>query len=184
MENEMKTKLQQRMQELKITWFPSLHKNEKLPENFRPWTSNLSPSALYNCSLKCRKNMGLPVPETKWKSIKRWHSVTENSIELPIGVYISSKRSEEFKPLPDPHYEKQTYSLLMLPYGNVWSMFKDGTPFDINNIFNIVEGKTIIEHLMIKDAANPIEGYFSSVYAYLLKNPNQVGIHLKRKKTK
>jgi hypothetical protein len=44
------------------------------------------------------------------------------------------------------------------------------------------DGKTVLEALIEKDAASPIQGYFKSCYDYMLSNPDQIGIHLKRKK--
>ena len=41
---------------------------------------------------------------------------------------------------------------------------------------------TVLEALMRKDAAQPLPGYFASCHKYMIENPDQIGIHLKRKK--
>ena len=43
-------------------------------------------------------------------------------------------------------------------------------------------GFTILEALMRKDAARPVKGYFRSCHDYMIANPDQIGIHLKRKR--
>lgn len=184
MDEETKQNLQHEISQLKIKWFESLHGEENLPKDFRPWSCDLSPSALYNCSLKCRKQMNINTPETKWVSLKRWATSTSSGIELPVGVWYSTKREERFVALPEPHYEKRDFILLLFPYGNVWSQKAPDVPINEEDLFEKINGIFFLERLMNKDAAFPIKGYFEKVYHYLQKNPDQVGIHLKRKKSK
>jgi hypothetical protein len=175
--------LQDEVSGIKILHVKSLHKFKNVPEDFSPWESNLSPSALYNCSLSCRKHMKIKTPEVKWMSIKRWVTATPNGINLPDGVYLSIKRREFFVATPVPKIEKQEFILLMFPYGNVWSQRSPDVPIDENWMFSRTDdGKLILESLMQKDAARPIQGYFESVYKYMINNPDQIGIHMKRKK--
>jgi hypothetical protein len=177
-------KLQQRISDIKPIWFKSLHVFKGVPVKFRPWESGLSPSALYNCSLPFRKKMGLKTPEVKWMSIKRWVTTTPSGIELPEGVYYSVKRFEEYQSDPEPHFEKTQYILLMFPYGNVWSQISPGVPITEEWMWSMYQGKTMLERLIRKDAAFPIQGYFKAARDYMIKNPDQIGIHLKRQKKK
>jgi len=126
--------------------------------------------------------MKIKTPEVKWMSIKRWVSTTPEGIILPPGVFLSIKRHEDYVALPTPHLAKQEYTLLMFPYGNVWSQKTPGVPIDENWIWSESKGKLILEALMRKDAAFPVQGYFKSCYEYMIANPDQIGIHLKRKR--
>jgi hypothetical protein len=210
MDAQSKLNLQQKVSQIQHYWFESLHKQsarvsqvrrydkgkskyilfkkpikKNMPEDFRPWQSMLSPSALYNCSLKCRKAMGISTPEVKWVSIKRWVTTTPSGIDLPEGVYYSIKRHEEFDASTDPpKFIKTQYILLMFPYGNVWSQIEKNIPITEDWMFTEHENTLMLEHLMRKDAAYPLDGYFGRVYEYLINNEDQIGIHLKRKKNK
>ncbi len=176
-------RIQQAVAAINIPFFPSLHAFREVPQSFYPWECGLSPSALYNCSLACRKKVRLKTPETKWMSIKRWVSVTpEALITLPPGVFLSIKRKEEFVPVPAPHFDKKEYILLMFPYGNVWSQKKQDIPIDEPWLWEDAGGMTVLEALMRRDAAQPLPGYFASCHKYMIDNPDQIGIHLKRKK--
>jgi hypothetical protein len=175
--------LKKAVSEIVIPFFPSLHVFRDVPRAFRPWTCGLSPSALYNCSLACRKKAKLKTPETKWMSIKRWVTVTpEAQVTLPAGVYLSIKRKEEFVPTPSPHFDKKEYVLMMFPYGNVWSQQKPDVPITEEWLWQDAGGMTVLEALMRRDAAQPLPGYFASCHKYMVENPDQIGIHLKRKK--
>ena len=181
--SETKIKLQQRVNEIKVIHVNELH-NFRVPKSFKPWTCELSPSALYSCSLKCRKAMGYQAPEVKWMSIKRWVTVMDCGIKLPEGVFYSIKRHEMFDTnLTPPKFKKTEFILLMFPYGNVWSQREPGLPITDDWLLQEINGKLILEHLFLKDAAKPAIGYFESVYDYYKKNPDQIGIHLKRKKS-
>lgn len=180
-------KLQQRVSQIQHPWFKSLHAVEGLPRGFRPWTSGLSPSALYACSLKCRKAMGIKTPEVKWMNIKRWVTTTPVGVQLPSGIYFSIKRHEKYVGHPEPHFQKTQFILLMFPYGNVWSQI--ASP-EKDEFFPITEEwmwadqdeALILERLLRRDAALPVKGYFKMVYRYMTNHPEQIGIHLKRKK--
>ncbi len=124
--------------------------------------------------------MRMKTPETKWMSIKRWMSNTPLGYELPEGVYFSIKRKEEFEAIPEPHFEKTEYCLIMFPYGNVWSKRKDGEP--ITEEWILSKNGKILSALINRDALHPINGYFKACHEYFLKNPDQIGIHLKRKR--
>lgn len=116
-------------------------------------------------------------------SIKRWVTITpEQEITLPDGVYLSIKRKENFVPSPTPHFDKVEYVLLMFPYGNVWSQRKPEVPIDEPWLWQDAGGMTVLEALMRRDAAHPLSGYFASCRKYALDFPDQIGIHLKRKK--
>lgn len=182
MDPDLKSKLQQRMSEVHEVWIPALHESPGVPKDFRPWTSMLSPSALYACSLPCRKKAGIKAVEAKWMNIKRWMTSTPSGIQLPPGVFYSVKRKEEYVPLPVPRIDKKEFVLLMFPFGNVWSQRSPGVPIDEPWMWSDAGGKTILEALIEKDAAAPIPGYFRACYDYMMANPDQVGIHLKRKK--
>ncbi len=182
MDADQKTKLQQRVDNIGNFWIESLHRDNSIPRDFRPWTSMLSPSALYACSLPLRKKIGIKAPEAKWMNIKRWTTSTPSGINLPPGVYYSVKRKEEYVPIPTPKLEKKEFILLMFPFGNVWSQKAPGVPIDEDWIWSESEGMTILEALMRKDAARPIPGYFKSCHDYMIANPDQIGIHLKRKR--
>lgn len=153
-----------------------------IPKTFLPWDVDLSPSALYSCSVGCRKAMGIKTPEVKWISVKRWVNITPMGITLPPGCYLSIKRKETFEALPTPKFVKQDFVLVMFPHGNVWSQKEENDPITEDWLWSEEGGKTIFEMLIDKDFDRPINGYFSSCYEYMRKNPDQIGIHLKRKK--
>lgn len=183
----MTSKVQERISSIKIPWLQHLHSFPEIPEDFRPWESGLSPSALYNCSLSCRKQMRIKTPEVKWMSIKRWVTTTPGGIHLPAGVYLSIKRRETFMAMPGensrPFFEKKTFILMMFPYGNVWSQKAPDEPITEEWLWSEQNGAPILEALMRKDAARPLIGYFKSCYDFMLNNPDQIGIHLKRKRS-
>ncbi len=183
MNSEEQARVQQAVSAIKVPWIAALHRFRDVPEVFRPWECGLSPSALYNCSLACRKQARLKTPETKWMSIKRWVTMSPDlQITLPQGVYLSIKRKEQFVPSPTPHFDKIEYVLIMLPYGNVWSHRDQNNPISEEWLWQDGGKMTILEALMRRDAAHPLPGYFSSCYKYMRENPDQIGIHLKRKK--
>ena len=180
-------RLQQRVSEIPDFWFDALHKMEGVPDDFRPWESGLSPSALYSCSLKCRKAAKVKTPEVKWMNIKRWVTTTPLGVELPKGVYFSIKRHEHFVSLPEPHLEKTEFVLLLLPFGNVWSQTAPPSkdefhPIDEEWMWSEEGGIMMFERLVRRDAAEPVPGYFKRVLRFMEKHPDQIGIHLKRKK--
>lgn len=183
MDEKSLANVQQRVSQISIPWLESLHGSPDVADKeFRPWTSGLSPSALYNCSLGCRKRMKLKTPEVKWMSIKRWVSKTPNGIELPPGVFLSIKRKEQFVVQPTPHFSKIEYILLMFPYGNVWSQQSPDVPITEDWLWSETNGMLIFEALMRRDAAHPVQKYFATCYEFMQKNPDQIGIHLKRKR--
>lgn len=186
MNDDLRQTLQQRIPSIRPVWFDSLHGSRDVPPGFRPWECGLSPSALYSCSLKCRKAAGIKTPEVKWMSIKRWVTSTPDGIDMPPGVFFSVKRSEKFIPAPNPHFEKTEYVLLMFPYGNVWSQVSAGVPITEAWMWSDPgrSGLTMFERLVRKDVAFPLPGYFRKVYDYMTANPDQIGIHLKRKKAR
>jgi len=165
MEAEILQKVQQRVSGVRTPFIKSLHSFQDVPDDFRPWECGLSPSALYNCSLTCRKQMRLKTPEVKWMSIKRW--VT---------------RTQEFVAAPNPHFDKKEFILMMFPYGNVWSQSAPDVPITEDWLWSEAGGQLIFEALMLRDAARPVAGYFQSCNRYMSDNPDQIGIHLKRKK--
>lgn len=167
---------------MKVPRIGSLHNFESVPRDFKPWESGLSPSALYNCSLGCRKKMGIKTPEVKWMSIKRWVSETPEGVKLPDGIYLSIKRKESFEALPSPRLVKVEFILMMFQYGNVWSQRAPDVPITEEWLWSNSGGMTIFEALVRKDAANPIKGYFASCLKFAAENPDQIGIHLKRQR--
>ena len=175
-------KLQSIVDGIKIPFVKSLHSFNGVPNDFKPWLSELSPSALYNCSVSCRKSMKLKTPELKWVSIKRWINITPMGITLPSGCYISIKRKEVFVANPTPHLEKKDFLLVMLPYGNVWSQIEPDVPITEDWLWSSYDGKLMFERLVDKDALNPIVNYYKSCFDFMNANPDQIGIHLKRKK--
>jgi hypothetical protein len=183
MERDLKS-IQSKVSDITIKRYKSLHTFAGVPRDFFPWKSNLSPSALYNCSLPLRKKSNIKTPETKWVSIKRWSMTTSLGIELPDGVFYSIKRAEKFLNDPDPHFEKTEFALILLPYGNVFSQSRPDVPITEDWLFKEFENKLMLERLMDRDAAKPIAGYFKSVYDFMNANPDQIGIHLRRKTTK
>jgi hypothetical protein len=178
------SRIQQKVSTLTVSRIRSLHTFPGIPADFRPWLSLLSPSALYNCSMVCRKRAGMKTPEVKWMSVKRWVTTTPSGILLPAGVYFSVKRKEEFRPGPEPFFDKKEYVVMMFPYGNIWSQSRPGVP--ITEEWLLTEsnggGELMLELLMLRDAAHPIKGYFESCYRFKIEHPDQVGIHLKRKR--
>lgn len=182
-------KIQQRIQEISVPLIRSLHVFPGVPESFRPWECGLSPSALYSCSLTCRKRMKIKTPEVKWMSIKRWVTTTPGGLELPPGVFFSIKRREEYVPMPKPHFSKLEFVLVMFPYGNVWSQKGPDDPITEDWLFEDSGGKLILEHLMQKDAARPVDGYFKSANQLFKQEDtkrrsgqsNILWIHTKRK---
>ncbi len=182
MDEELRATVQQRVSGLGVLWFDSLHADPSIPEDFRPWTCGLSPSAMYGCSLKCRKSAGIKPAEAKWMSIKRWVTTTPDGVDLPPGVFYSIKRSERFDAFPSPHFEKTEYVVLMFPFGNVWSQSAPGVPITDEWMWTVLDGVTMFERLLRKDAAFPLPEYFRKVHDYMLTNPDQIGIHLKRKR--
>ena len=178
-----KAGIQERVDHIPILHIKGLHTFEGVPESWRPWEAELSPSALYNCSLPCRKKMNLKAPEVKWMSIKRWVSKTPEGIYLPDGVYLSIKRLEKYMVDPEPRITKQEFILMMFPYGNVWSQIDPEVPITEEWLYSdSSNGNMILEELMRKDAAYPIQEYFENCYIFMEEHPDQVGIHLKRKK--
>jgi len=165
--------VQQRVNEIQVPWLERLHTFEGVPADFHPWESGLSPSALYNCSLSCRKRMRIKTPEVKWMSIKRWVTVTPEGVTLPAGVYLSIKRRENFVAHPSPHFEKKQFVLMMFPYGNVWSQIAPDEPITEEWLWSEDGGMFILESLMRKDAAHPVRDYFKSCHQYMRANPDQ-----------
>jgi hypothetical protein len=174
-------KIQQKVSKIVVPYIKSLHLFNKAPD-FRPWECDLSPSALYNCSLACRKQMKIKTPEVKWMSIKRWVTTTPTGIVLPPGVYYSIKRKEEFSPVPLAHFIKKEYVVMMFPYGNVWSQKEPNMPITEEWLMSELNEKFILESLIMRDAAHPLIGYFESCQRFMIDNPDQIGIHLKRKR--
>jgi len=172
----------ERIARLKIKTNPHLYNSDKTPKTFFPWDVDLSPSALYGCSISCRKAMGIKTPEVKWISVKRWVNITPSGITLPPGCYLSIKRREKFEANPEPKFVKQDFVLVMFPHGNVWSQKENNIPITEEWLWSEQNGKTIFEMLIEKDYSRPIIGYFKSCYEYMKNNPDQIGIHLKRKK--
>lgn len=181
MERDLKETIQSKVANIQVKRYDSIHTFPGVPEDFLPWKSDLSPSALYNCSLPLRKKCNIKTPETKWVSIKRWTTSTPSGIDLPEGVYYSIKRSETFLNIPKPHFEKTEFVLILLPYGNVFSQSKPDVPITEDWLFEEFNGKMMIERLMDRDAAKPVPGYFKKVFGYMKENPDQIGIHLRRK---
>ena len=126
--------------------------------------------------------MKIKTPEVKWMSIKRWVTTTPDGVDLPAGVYFSLKRRENFVASPTPHFEKKQFILLMFPYGNVWSQVVPDEPITEKWLWSEDEGALVFEHLMMRDAAFPVREYFRSCRQYMASNPDQIGIHLKRKR--
>lgn len=173
--------IQTAVDSISVPTFKKLHVFPGISEDFRPWECGLSPSAIYNCSLVCRKQMGYKAPEFKWMSIKRWVTTTPGGIRLPPGVFFSIKRKEDFIAKPFPHFDKKEFVLMMFPYGNVWSRRGD-VPIDEDWLFSFVDGKLILEHLMMRDAAKPVVNHFKTCLEYMNENPSQLWIHMKRRR--
>jgi hypothetical protein len=182
MDDEVLARVQQRVSAARTPWLDQLHRFPGVDPAFRPWECGLSPSALYNCSLGCRKAMRLKTPEVKWMSVKRWVSVTPEGVILPPGVYLSVKRKEEFMAFPTPHFDKKEFTLMMFPYGNVWSQQSPDVPITERWLWSEVDNMLLFEALLRRDAAKPVVGYFSACDRFARENPEQIGIHMKRKK--
>lgn len=176
------TNLQSIVDRIKVPFVKSLHSFEGIPADFKPWLCELSPSALYNASVSCRKLMGLKTPELKWVSIKRWVNITPSGVVLPPGCYLSIKRKEVFVASPTPHLEKRDFILVMFPYGNVWSQIEPDVPITEEWLWSMNDSKLMFERLVDKDALSPIKNYFKTCHDFMISNPDQIGIHLKRKK--
>ena len=183
--------IQAKVSKIKIPYVKELHHFSEVPKKFIPWECGLSPSELYSRSLPIRKSNGIKALEVKYVSIKRWMSITPNGIVLPDGVFFSVKRKEHFVASPSPHFEKTEYILVMFKYGNVWSQSAPGVPITEEWLFSETEdGKLILEALMLKDASNPLKGFWKSVYnQYLVEKAKEdagkstlLWIHMKRKK--
>lgn len=176
--------IQQKVDAIPILHIKKLHEFENVPKGWKPWEVKLSPSALYNCGLPCRKKMGVKAWESKLMSIKRWVSTTPGGVKLPDGVYLSIKRIEKFIAEPTPHLEKIEFNLILFPYGNVWGQISDGVPITEEWLFSSGKnGKLMLENLMMKDALNPIKEYFKACHDFMTRWPSLVGVHLKRKKS-
>jgi hypothetical protein len=182
MDSESLARVQRAVEAIRTPHIKALHEFAGVPDDFRPWESGLSPSALYGCSLVLRKKTRIKTPEVKWTSIKRWVTTTPEGVSLPPGVFLSIKRKEEFVPLPNPHFSKTEFVLLMFPYGNVWSQRSPDVPITEEWIWGFSSGRLVLESLMMRDAAMPVPGYFRACHEYMVQNPDQVGIHLKRKR--
>jgi hypothetical protein len=174
--------IQQMISSVSVQRIESIHAFPGVPADFVPWESGLSPSALYNCSVSCRKASGIKTPEVKWMSIKRWVTTSPGGITLPPGCYVSVKRKERFVAFPEPRLEKTDFILVMLPYGNVWSQVEPDEPITEEWLWSLHGGTTVFEMLMDKDAAKPVRGYFAACMRFMGENPDQIGIHLKRKR--
>lgn len=165
-----------------------LNANERLkaagvPYGWTPWTSGLSPSALYGCTIPCRKAQKQKILEAKWVSIKRWMNITASGIELPPGCYFSMRRKEGFEALPVPRLIKIDYVVFMFTYGNVVTL-NDGEPITEDWAWTETDGKMNYERLHEKDGMSPLPGYIISSYKYAMHHPELLGIHLKKRKTK
>lgn len=182
MDAEALARIQRSVAAVRTPHISSLHEFEGVPSGFKPWESGLSPSALYNCSLGCRKKMGIKTPEVKWMSIKRWVTKSPEGVDLPPGVYLSIKRREDFEALPKPRLVKLEFTLMMFQYGNVWSQRAPDVPITEEWLWSDVGGMTALEALMRRDAALPVRGYFASCHRFAAENPDQIGIHLKRQR--
>jgi hypothetical protein len=173
----------ERVGALTIPLRPDVYENG-VPLNFIPWEVDLSPSALYTCSVTCRKLLGHKTPELKWISVKRWVTLTPAGVTLPPGCYLSIKRRESFEAIPRPKFVKQDYILLLMPYGTVFFGDGEGRPLSEPDIWlQTGSGRTYFEEMLEKDINNPLPGYFKTCHTYFANNPEQVGIHLKRKKS-
>jgi len=170
--------LQAKMNQIQVPDRKSGH-NQNVPEDFWPWKANISPSALYSCSLPLRKKTGRKTPETKWKNMKRWTEQLSTGEFLPEGVYISEKRQELFIPTPEPKFERISHILVLLPFGNVVTVPGQTEAWLLEDSGN---GKCNLQELVEQDAESPIPGYFAACLKYRDDNPDQIGIHLKRMK--
>lgn len=174
-------KIQQRLTSIGVIPLEESLKPTNVPEDFIPWNVDLSPSALYNCSTVCRKIMGIKTPEAKLVSVKRWVNVTPMGMKLPPGCFLSIKRKEFFVARPTPALHKVDFTLVMFPYGNIWSQKEPDVPITEEWLWSDMNGESVFEMLMKKDAQNPIKNYFAECLKFMKENPDQIGIHLKRK---
>lgn len=158
-------------------------KSAGVPLGWTPWASGLSPSALYGCTIPCRKALKHKIHEAKWVSIKRWMNFTAEGIELPTGCYFSMRRKEGFEALPHPRLVKTDYVVLMFPFGNVFSL-NNGEPITEEWLWSENNGKLNYEILHEKDSEEPLPGYIMSSYRYAIHHPELLGIHLKKRKVK
>lgn len=115
-------------------------------------------------------------------SIKRWVTISQDGVELPPGTFYSVKRQEKFVAAPSPHFAKTEYILLMFPHGNCWSQVSPGVPITESWLWQEEDGLLMFQRLLMRDAAQPLKGYFGRVHEFMVGNPDQIGIHLKRKK--
>jgi len=176
------SKLQEMLTNINVTFNPTRHIFEGVDASWKPWLANLSPSALYNCSLVCRKALKMKTPETKWVSLKRWIQTTPSGYKLPEGVFLSIKRKEVFVSTPTPHFEKIDHLILMFPYGNVWPLTDTGKPITEDYLLGQISGRPRLLDMMDHDAENPLTEYFKLCKEFMDQNPDQIGIHLKRKR--
>ncbi len=189
MDADEKEMLQRRISGIVIPFIRSLHSVPGVPDGFRPWESGLSPSAMYQCSLTCRKRAKQKTPEVKWISLKRWVTSTSSGIEFPPGTFLSLKRREDYVPFPKPHYVKLDYVLIMLPYGNVWSQKGQDQPISEEWLTESHDGVLVLESLLKRDAAHPVPDYMKTTYKLFQDEdakrkagrPNILWIHTKRK---
>lgn len=170
--------LQEKMDQIQLRKLTGNFGHGDVPEDFLPWMEDISPSALYSCSLPLRKKVGKKTPETKWKNMKRWSEQLSTGEFLPDGIYISEKRQELFVPSPIPKFEKIHHVLVLLPYGNVFIVSNGSEP----DILNVENGEIVLQTMINEDSKNPLPGYFKSCFDYKVQNPDQVGIHWKRMK--
>jgi hypothetical protein len=191
MEKEVVKSLQSKLNSLDVSISKDFYDAEGIKSDFIPWTSGLSPSALYNCSLKCRKSLGMKTPEVKWISIKRWTSeLPETQLTLPNGIFYSIKRLEEYEPNNGKPYLKKTeYFILLLPHGNICFMNVDSLPLNEVDFFKMINNKYYIESVIKNDIENPMKGYLKRCKEMFdeedLKRKNNednlLWIHMKRK---
>jgi hypothetical protein len=182
MDNSTKEKIQQQVDSVNDQYILNINV-AGVPKDFKAWTSGMSPSAMYSCSLHCRKKLKLKTPEVKWMSVKRWSQYSPSGIKLPDGVYLSVKRLETYAAYPAPELSKTEYIILMFRYGNVWSQYSSILPITEEWMWSKNQtGMSNFESLMKKDYSVPINNYTAVCYRYYVDNPDQMGIHLKRKR--
>lgn len=154
-----------------------------VPYGWTPWTSGLSPSALYGCTIPCRKALKLKIHEAKWVSIKRWMNITASGIELPPGCYFSMRRKEGFEALPHPRLVKTDFVVLMFPFGNVFAL-NGSDPITEDWMWTENNGKLNFELLHEKDSEEPLANYIMASYKHAIHHPELLGIHLKKRSSK
>jgi len=175
--------VQKRIMNLIPTGLNERLKASGVPYGWAPWSSGLSPSALYGCTIPCRKAAKQKILESKWVSIKRWMDMTSYGLELPSGCYFSMRRKEGFEAFPEPKLVKTDYVILMFPYGNVFAI-NGSEPITEDWVWQEVEGKLNFERLYEQDSNNPLPGYIMTAYKYAMHHPELLGIHLKKRKSK